>query len=161
MATVLDLLPAEYGFVALAVIASTVTVVLQGGSVMEARKLYKVPYPDMYATVIEVDGKKYTNAKDPESAKLFNCAQRGHQNALESHYYNLVLAVTGGLAAPVAAAGSLIVATIGFREYARQYRCAGPENRNNKLALCKYIGLLGLLGSNFYLAYVLLASKLH
>ncbi|GBG28099.1 Microsomal glutathione S-transferase 3 [Hondaea fermentalgiana] len=155
MATVLDLFPANFGLVPLALIASTLTVASQGGKVMEAREQYKVPYPEMYATVIEVDGKEYTNAKDAKSAKLFNCAQRAHQNALETHYYYLVLTLTGGLAAPVVAAGSLVVASVGFLQYARQYRSAGPENRNNKLALCKYIGVLGLLGSNLYLAYEL------
>jgi hypothetical protein len=40
-----------------------------------ARKKYSIKYPDLYANS--------ENCKDEESRKLFNCVQRGHQNALE------------------------------------------------------------------------------
>mmetsp|Transcript_19989 Transcript_19989/g.39265 ORF Transcript_19989/g.39265 Transcript_19989/m.39265 type:complete len:159 (-) Transcript_19989:399-875(-) len=155
MTTILDLLPEYYGLVPLSLIVSTISVVSLGGAVMKARKLHKVEYPDMYATVIEVDGKKYTNAKDPESAFAFNSAQRGHQNTLESHYYFLILTVVGGLAAPIIASASLLISTLGCTQYARQYAEGGPTNRNNKLAICKYLGILGLLGCNGYLSYLL------
>merc|ERR1711916_379166 len=104
-----------------AMLLSGFTVASFGGAVMKARKKCGVPYPNLYASIVNVDGKEYTNAKSVELASEFNNIQRGHQNALESFAIVIGLALSSGLAAPKAAAVGLLLWTVGARFYCIQY----------------------------------------
>mmetsp|Transcript_11744 Transcript_11744/g.21419 ORF Transcript_11744/g.21419 Transcript_11744/m.21419 type:complete len:156 (-) Transcript_11744:444-911(-) len=154
----LGVLPNEFGFVILSVVVSGVAMAKITGPVMAARKRCGVAYPNMYATVIEVNGKKYTNAASVELAEEFNCAQRGHQNALESYPLVLAFTLASGLVFPRLAAASLLAWVVGAHTYANNYLCKGAKNRNNGLALSKYVGLIGLLVSCLGAAYSLLTK---
>jgi len=107
----------------------------------------------MYASIVIVDGKEYTNAKDIASAHKFNQVQRGHQNGLENFPFALALAIIGGLAHPRVASFGLLCWTAGAHIYSQQYASSGPASRNNGLALFKYLGLVTLLGLNTLAAF--------
>jgi len=153
--SILQHLPEGFGFVPASLLVSFGMVVSLGGSVMKGRKEHGVEYPALYASVVKIDGKVHTDAKDEGSALAFNCAQRGHQNAMETHYAMMVLTVVGGLAAPRAAALSLFLYSLGAMFYSRNYCSGDPKKRNNGLAFFKYLGLLGLVISNLYLSFLL------
>ena len=71
-------MPYGYWLVAAAVPLSwIVATMLPIGAVAKRRKKYGIKYPDLYATVLEVEGKTYSSTKDGkvESAIDFNNAQ--------------------------------------------------------------------------------------
>ena len=79
--------PSHYGYVILTtVVGQFVTSFLMGGNVMEARKKYNVPIPNMYAT-----------PEYHKEADAFNRVQRGHQNLFESLGTYSLFALVGGL----------------------------------------------------------------
>ncbi len=64
-----------------------------GFKVGSMRKKLGVEYPAMYADRSEAAGDK--------NKLLFNCYQRGHQNALESYPQFLAFLLIGGIKYPV------------------------------------------------------------
>ncbi|MED6116071.1 hypothetical protein PIB30_096652 [Stylosanthes scabra] len=89
MATIIELLPKEYGFVAVVLVLYSFLNFYMALQVGIARKRYKVPYPNLYASESE-----------DKDVKLFNCIQRGHQNSLETMPIFFMLMILGGLKHP-------------------------------------------------------------
>ncbi|KVI08692.1 microsomal glutathione S-transferase 3-like [Cynara cardunculus var. scolymus] len=132
MAGIVELLPKEYGYIILTIIAYGFVNVYMQIQVGKARKKYKVYYPILYAT--EADSKDY---------KIFNCIQRGHQNSLESLPIFFVLMVLGGLKHPVICTALGLVYTVSRFFYFTGYSSGDPKGR---LPIGKYngIAILGL-----------------
>ncbi|KAK2143769.1 hypothetical protein LSH36_814g01028 [Paralvinella palmiformis] len=91
MASLLDMLPPDFGLVVLVLIASIFVVQWMAFQVGRARRKFGIKllsvfqYPTMYSD------------KEP----LFNCIQRAHQNTLEGYPVFLVLLLLGGIQYPV------------------------------------------------------------
>lgn len=81
-------LPQSYSYVLAAAISSTFVLVYQEVNVLQHRKLAGVPYPYLYAERADAEADK-TGRKN-----RFNCAQRAHQNTLETYTLMLFRYVT-------------------------------------------------------------------
>ncbi|KAK1410597.1 hypothetical protein QVD17_37134 [Tagetes erecta] len=118
MAEIVQLLPKEYGYVILTLVAYYFLNLYMQIQVGRARKKYNVLYPALYAT--EADTKDY---------KQFNCIQRGHQNSLESLSLFLVLMVVGGLKYPLICTGLGVGYTVIRYFYFTGYSSGDPKGR--------------------------------
>jgi len=127
-------LPEGYGWVVLTGVASIFMCMWKGIKVGQARKKYKVEYPDMYS-------------KDDQT---FNCIQRAHQNTLENFPPFLFFLTMGGLSHPLVAAVSGWIWIAGRVVYALGYYTGDPKKRVN--GAFSYIGLLTLLGCTIHSA---------
>lgn len=125
----IDLLPANYGYVVLTVVGSSLVNLWMVWNVMKARKEYKVEYPDLYSK---------DNTK-------FNCIQRAHQNTLETYPTFLIYLMLGGLQYPRISAGAGVVYLVGRVMYALGYYTGDPKNR--KYGSFGAIGMLTLIGN--------------
>ncbi|KAJ4960723.1 hypothetical protein NE237_020633 [Protea cynaroides] len=141
MATLVELLPKEYGYVVLVFVLYSFFNGWMGFQVGKARKKYNVPYPTLYA--LESENKE---------AKLFNCVQRGHQNSIEYMPVFFVLLLLGGLLYPVISAGLGLVYIVGRYFYFSGYASGDPKNRKrgefNGFALLGLVGCTITLGIN-------------
>lgn len=135
MATLIELLPKEYGFVAIVLVLYTFLNFFMTFQVGKARKKYKVFYPTLYASESE-----------NKDAKLFNCVQRGHQNSLETMPIFFMLMILGGLKHPIICAVLGVLYTVARYFYFIGYATGKPENRL-KLGGFFMPALLGLMVS--------------
>jgi glutathione S-transferase len=85
-------LPDGYGYVFAVLGASFFMNMFLVINVVRARMKYDIKYPLLYAP----QGHKYE--------KEFNCAQRAHQNTLESHSMVMLMMCVAGLIYPITAA---------------------------------------------------------
>mmetsp|Transcript_42588 Transcript_42588/g.133499 ORF Transcript_42588/g.133499 Transcript_42588/m.133499 type:complete len:108 (-) Transcript_42588:102-425(-) len=85
-------IPKEYGYVVAVLAAASILNAYLAGNVSMARKKYGIKYPNMYAP----EGHKH--------AAAFNCAQRAHQNTLETMSHLLIVMLVCGLFYPVTSA---------------------------------------------------------
>ena len=118
MAGIVDVLPKEYGYIILTIVAYVFLNLYMQIQVGKARKKYHVSYPALYAT--EADTKDY---------KLFNCVQRGHQNSLENLPLFFVLIVLGGLKHPLICSGLGVAYIIARFFYFTGYSSGDPNGR--------------------------------
>ena len=109
--------------------------------VMQARKKYGVKYPNLYAP----PGHKNEEA--------FNCAQRAHQNTVESQALFLVELVIVGLFYPLFAATCGALYSVGRILYGYGYATKGPDGRLIG-SLISHLGDLPLQIAVFKLCYV-------
>ncbi|KVI03016.1 microsomal glutathione S-transferase 3-like [Cynara cardunculus var. scolymus] len=146
MAGIVELLPKEFGFVVLTIIAYCFLNVFMQIQVGRARKKYNVPYPILYAT--EADSKDY---------KIYNCIQRGHQNSLEVLPIFFILMVLGGLRHPITCSVLGVVYIVSRFFYFTGYASGDPKGR---LPLGKYnvIAILGLMFINIWFGVSLLMA---
>jgi glutathione S-transferase len=138
MATLVELLPDEYGYVVLVATFSWFVVNWMAFRVGAARKKYGVKYPEMYSS----------------EHPIFNCVQRAHQNTLEVVWYTLMFLLLGGLQHPRISAVGGLVWLVGRISYARGYYTGDPEKRLN--GAYGYFGLFALIGTTVSLALHLL-----
>jgi len=127
-------LPADYGYVIATGIGSIFMVMWKGIKVGQARKKYKVEYPDMYS----------------KDSKTFNCIQRSHQNTLENLPQFMFLLTMGGFSHPRLAAAAGWVWIAGRIVYALGYNTGEPKARMK--GAFGYLGLLTLLGCSVHTA---------
>eukprot|EP01116_Phalansterium_solitarium_P004913 TRINITY_DN16125_c0_g1_i1.p1 TRINITY_DN16125_c0_g1~~TRINITY_DN16125_c0_g1_i1.p1 ORF type:complete len:157 (+),score=22.37 TRINITY_DN16125_c0_g1_i1:25-471(+) len=139
-------LPSEYGYVIAVAAASGVFLQYLGSRVFAARKKYDVKYPYMYAD--------QASAEKDKNKFLFNCVQRGHQNALEIYPTVLALLLLGGLKHPLICAASGVVWMAGRFFYAQGYATGEPSKRQR--GAFGYLGLFAMLGSTISLSLSLL-----
>ncbi|KMZ69058.1 Microsomal glutathione S-transferase 3 [Zostera marina] len=118
MATIVDLLPKEYGYVVAVFVVYSIMNFWMAMSVGKARKKYNVPYPAMYA-----------EESENKNAKIFNCIQRGHQNSLEMMPSFFAAMLLSGIHHPLIASsiGSLYV--VGRFFYFKGYSSGDPSKR--------------------------------
>ncbi|KAG9127389.1 hypothetical protein FRC07_014334 [Ceratobasidium sp. 392] len=150
MSTVITL-PEHYGYVALAAISTAYLSVWQTTFVTKGRKRSGIKYPQMYAEQAQVE-------KDPEALK-FNCAQRAHQNTLESLPHVLLFIPFLGLRRPILAASLGAAWTFGRILYTLGYTTGDPAKRNSRGGIISSIALFGLLFSTTYAAGELALGK--
>ncbi|KAK4274972.1 hypothetical protein QN277_018123 [Acacia crassicarpa] len=134
MASVVELLPKEYGYVVIVLVLYCFLNFYMAFLVGKARKKYKVFYPTLYASESE-----------NKDAKLFNCVQRGHQNSLEMMPMFFMLMALGGLNHPCICTALGVVYTVSRYFYFTGYSTGEPENR---LKIGKY-SLLALFALMF------------
>ncbi|PWA45592.1 microsomal glutathione s-transferase [Artemisia annua] len=118
MTGIVELLPKEYGYILLNLVAYCFLNIYMQIQVGRARKKYRVSYPTLYAT--EADTKDF---------KLFNCVQRGHQNSLETLPIFFVLMVVGGLKHPLICSGLGLGYTVSRFFYFTGYSSGDPKGR--------------------------------
>ena len=125
---------------------------------MPPRAHTQVPYPAMYASVVTVKGEQYSSTADgkPESAHMFNAAQRAAQQPLETYNSIVMMGVLSGLKHPIMAGASMLIWTVGSCIYSRNYAQLGAAKRNAGFAPVKYVGLLGLLATSVSFAVSLM-----
>ncbi|KAL0855619.1 hypothetical protein Bca101_060772 [Brassica carinata] len=133
-----EFLPKEYGYVVLVLVFYCFINFWMGFQVGKARKRpdrygYNVQFPTLYA--IESENK---------DAKLFNCIQRGHQNALEMMPMYFILMILGGMKHPCICTGLGLIYNISRFFYFKGYSSGDPTKR---LTIGKYsfLGLFGLM----------------
>ncbi|KAJ7175001.1 hypothetical protein C8R43DRAFT_596392 [Mycena crocata] len=138
-------------YVAAALMSTFVLLTGQTFLVGKNRGLAGIKYPRAYADKEEV-------AASPAAMK-FNCAQRAHQNTLES--LPLIYMMTGVLSVknPVLAASGLGLWVVSRIAYTIGYTTGDPAKRNNNVTRLFYVpGLLTLLGGSLYTTYELLSQ---
>ncbi|MED6189252.1 hypothetical protein PIB30_094040 [Stylosanthes scabra] len=133
MATITELLPKEYGFVAIVLVLYCFLNFYMAAQVGIARKRYKVPYPNLYASESE-----------NKHAKLFNCIQRGHQNSLETMPIFFMLMILGGLKHPSICGALGVLYIVARYFYFKGYATGDPINRrkNGRLFFVPRVGLI-------------------
>ncbi|XP_052107473.1 uncharacterized protein LOC107458006 [Arachis duranensis] len=128
MATIIELVPKEYGFVAIVLVIYCLLNLYMAAQVAIVRKRYKVPYPTLYASESQ---NKY--------AKLFNCIQRGHQNSLETMAVFFMLMILGGLKHPSICGVLGVLYIIAGYFYFKGYATGDPNNRHKSRPLRGFI----------------------
>ncbi|OIW02627.1 hypothetical protein TanjilG_24078 [Lupinus angustifolius] len=144
MASLIELFPKDYGFVAIVLVLYCFLNFYMGFQVGKARKKYNVPYPTLYA--IESENKQ---------ANLFNCVQRGHQNSLETMPIFFMLMILGGLKHPLTSAALGLLHTVARYFYFTGYATGEPKNRL-KLGGFHMLALLGLMLSTLSFGFTLI-----
>jgi glutathione S-transferase len=132
--------PPNYGYVILSSVIGSGFVVstYMGGAVMQARKKFQVPYPNLYAT-----------PGYHKDADAFNRVQRGHQSYFELLPTFMILALIGGLKHPIASSVLSLVWSLGCVLF-----LVGYSDTNLDVAMARYkkggglkwIGFLGVIG---------------
>ena len=133
--------PADYKWVLLALVGVFFANQYLVVGVMQARKKYGIKYPNLYAP----PGHKNEEA--------FNCAQRAHQNTVESQALFLVELVVVGLFYPLFAATCGALYSVGRILYGYGYATKGPDGRLIG-SLISHLGDLPLQIAVFKLCYV-------
>ncbi|EKG12003.1 Membrane-associated eicosanoid/glutathione metabolism (MAPEG) protein [Macrophomina phaseolina MS6] len=122
--------PREYGYVLLSATGSLLVSCWLGIRVSSFRKAAGVPYPHQYASQERIEQTAAADPKRAQALHLFNCAQRGHYNFLETHTSFLYALLAAGLRRPVAAAVMGAMWSVGRVMYAVGY--TRPDTQNGK-----------------------------
>ncbi|KAK2461617.1 hypothetical protein APHAL10511_006080 [Amanita phalloides] len=144
MSTTTIVVPAGYEYVGAAILSTTWLLFYQVSRVGKLRKRAGIEYPQAYAEKAEAEA-------SPDAMK-FNCAQRAHQNTLESLPIIITTSLIAGLKAPILTAVACAFWTIGRVSYTRGYITGDPKKRGSVLYRLSYIGLAGLLLTSAYTA---------
>eukprot|EP01026_Neomeris_dumetosa_P042288 TRINITY_DN351_c1_g1_i3.p6 TRINITY_DN351_c1_g1~~TRINITY_DN351_c1_g1_i3.p6 ORF type:complete len:107 (-),score=7.79 TRINITY_DN351_c1_g1_i3:1393-1713(-) len=91
-----------------------------------------------------------------EDIKVFNCVQRGHQNALEALPTFYTMLILSGVKYPIFSAICGAVYVVGRILYFQGYSSRGPQGRFR--GRMSAFGLLGLLGGVIIFAFDLLLN---
>jgi glutathione S-transferase len=132
-------IPTNYGYVLLSsvIVIGFIIPMYLGSAVMDARKKYNVPYPNLYAT-----------PGYHKDADAFNRVQRGHQNMFESLSSIVAMALIGGIKYPIACCCLALCYGVGNILYLKGYADTTLDvksARYKKGGMLKQIGILGLL----------------
>jgi len=131
------IIPDRYPFVVAAGVSTFWVTQWQGFLVGRSRKAAGIKYPQAYAEKAEVASSK--------AAMVFNCAQRAHQNTLETIPHVLFAILFSGLRYPTIAASLGGVYALGRILYTRGYMSGNPDNRGKKGGFLAPLSTLGLL----------------
>jgi len=116
--------------------------------VMAARKKYGVKYPALYAD----------SSVPSEARERFNCAQRAHQNTLETLPIVNLMTLTSSLVYPLRAAVFGMTWVVGRFLYIQGYAENGPEGRRIG-GLVSHLGDVPLFVTTCMAAYSLITSS--
>ncbi len=163
--------PADYKWVLLALVGVFFANQYLVVGVMQARKKYGIKYPALFAPVSALEselrrGRHHIAAPPRRDAvarryappghkneEAFNCAQRAHQNTVESQALFLVELVVVGLFYPLFAATCGALYSVGRILYGYGYAKNGPDGRLIG-SLISHLGDLPLQIAVFKLCYV-------
>ncbi|EEB93585.1 hypothetical protein MPER_07731 [Moniliophthora perniciosa FA553] len=106
------------------------------------RAAAKIPYPQLYAEKAQEEASF--------EAKKFNCAQRAHQNSLESIGIVWLTTCITAIEYPILAASLTGVWSLSRYFYTRGYATGDPAKRLGGGRLSS-MTVLGLLGTSFYI----------
>jgi len=127
-------IPEQYPLV-IATATSTVFLnIYQYLNVNRHRKAAGIKYPQLYAEKAEMEKSLL--------ARQFNCAQRAHQNTLESLPYVLLMGFVGGLKFPVVSSVILGGWILGRFQYTYMYSKGDPTKRSGMLSNYCLMGLI-------------------
>ncbi|KAL0951474.1 hypothetical protein HGRIS_008162 [Hohenbuehelia grisea] len=146
------IVPEGFQYVTASVVATSWLLAGQSVLVGRYRKNAGIPYPYAYAEKVE--------AANSPAANRFNCAQRAHQNTLESLPVVLVGTVITGLAHPILAAslcGSWVLSRI---FYTRGYITGEPKNRYGGLGALGSLASIAVILSSTYVAGLQILANL-
>ncbi|KAJ4755654.1 Microsomal glutathione S-transferase 3 [Rhynchospora pubera] len=125
--------PKEYGYVVMVLVSYAFLNMWMSLQVGSARKKYRVPYPNLYAS-----------EERNKDANLFNCVQRGHQNSLEFMPLFFALLLVSGMQYPLIVSGLGTLYIIGRFFYFKGYSSGIPDKRI-KAGLMSFLSLFGLM----------------
>jgi len=118
--TIISLTP-EHGYAIGSALISGIVLFVIGGRVGGLRKELGVPAPYLYAD-------QAVASKD-KNAFRFNCAQRGHQNLLESYPFVLTTLAVSAIHFPLVSAGIGAAWTVGALAFSQGYASGDPDRR--------------------------------
>ena len=104
-------------------VGSAVLLVALGMRVGAAREKYGVKLPEMYSA------EKGSNGELTDNARLFNCVQRGHHQALETYPHFLILSAVSGIQYPITTSLMGVLWIVSRRAWADGYATGTPINR--------------------------------
>ena len=142
-------MPDGYGLVLGGLFLSSLSNLYCAINVSIHRKRFGIKYPALYATKDHIS--KECKEADVET---FNCAQRAHQNTLESIYGVQLQGAVLGFLNPQFAAGCLAVYALGRVLYCNGYTAKGPDGRMLG-GMVSHLGDLPLLLGTGYYAFQL------
>ena len=142
--------PAGYGYVFAGLLGTQLANLFCVINVSRYRRRFGIRYPTLYADASHVDGKQCKE----EDVQTFNCAQRAHQNTLESLGSVQLQGALVGLRYPVFAAACLALYAVGRVLYCIGYTRDGPSGRLIG-GVVSHLGDLPLLVGTGYCAYAL------
>ncbi|KAH6916930.1 hypothetical protein BKA70DRAFT_1250951 [Coprinopsis sp. MPI-PUGE-AT-0042] len=128
-------LPKDFQFVG-AALGSTAWLLFMHYRITKVKRAKAgIEYPQAYATKEQEE-----NSLD---ARIFNCAQRAHQNTLEHLPNVFVTTIIAGLSFPKTAAVGALLWTIGRVSYTQGYVTGDPKKRVSKLYSIGSVAMLG------------------
>ncbi|KAJ8496133.1 hypothetical protein ONZ45_g1367 [Pleurotus djamor] len=145
-------IPEGSEYVAAGFLSTVWLLAYQTSTVSKYRKAAGIKYPQAYAEKAEVDASL--------AAKQFNCAQRAHQNTLESVPILYVTALISSLKFPIPTAVVLGLWSFSRVLYTRGYVSGDPAKRNARGGWISSVSLAGLVLTSTYTVGKSLVEKL-
>ncbi|KAJ7282512.1 hypothetical protein C8J57DRAFT_46452 [Mycena rebaudengoi] len=147
MSTSTIVVPAGLSYVAAALLSTVFVLLGHTGCVAIHRKAAGIDYPRAYADKAEMDASF--------AAIKFNCAQRAHQNTLESLPAFYTLTFITSIKYPLLAATCLGLFSVSRVGYTLGYLTGSPQRRHNLLSVVYFPSLFTLLGASVYTVFQL------
>jgi len=142
------IVPKGVGYTSAAILSTAIVLLWQTSVVGKTRKRAEIKYPQAYAEKAEAAASK--------EAFIFNCAQRAHQNTLETIPIVLIMTLITAVKYPVPAAAACGLWSFSRIIYTLGYTTGEPKKRSR--GNVGYIGLIGLLGGATYTVFDLLMA---
>ncbi|KAL0563230.1 hypothetical protein V5O48_018844 [Marasmius crinis-equi] len=133
-------IPEGLPLVGASVMSTVILLFYQTFVVSAARRAAKIDYPQVYAEKAQEDASI--------EAKRFNCAQRAHQNTLESIPTIYLTTAIASVRYPKLAAGFLAAWSLFRVFYTRGYATGEPKKREFGF-MFSMLGQFGLIGTAF------------
>ncbi|KAK0237793.1 hypothetical protein EDD85DRAFT_557246 [Armillaria nabsnona] len=144
--------PEGWAWVGAALLSTQVLLVGQATVVGRRRRAAGIKYPQLYAEKAQEEASK--------EAKIFNCAQRAHQNTLENIPVIYTSTLLTAVYYPTIAAAALGTWVLGRILYTRGYITGDPANRNAKGGFIGGIAQLVLLLGSVIGVYKMIQASL-
>ncbi|KIM84294.1 hypothetical protein PILCRDRAFT_818633 [Piloderma croceum F 1598] len=138
--------PQGLSYTSAAVLSTAFVLVWQTRVVSKARSRAGIKYPQAYAENAAVEASR--------EALIFNCAQRAHQNTLETLPIVLITTLITAVKYPLPAAAACAIWGFSRVFYTLGYITGEPKKRSR--GFFGYIGIIGLAVGSIYTAGSLL-----
>jgi len=135
-------IPQGFQYVGASILSTVFVLVGQILTVSKMRKRSGIKYPQLYAEKAEVAASK--------DALIFNCAQRAHQNTLETLPIIYVTTILTGLKYPILAASACGMWSVSRIAYTRGYVSGDPNRRTGVVYKFGSISMIVLFLSSVY-----------